>query len=77
MNISAVYEFMPRRALAPGLHMGLSVLLDVQESEYYCTGSESVGFKVGTLVRHSLGERIDIKSINEFCYMNEFKREPF
>ncbi|XP_059082617.1 pickpocket protein 28-like isoform X1 [Tigriopus californicus] len=44
-NLSTTYEFMPRRALAPGLHMGLSVMLDVQESEYFCTGSESVGFK--------------------------------
>ena len=39
-------EEMPRRAIAPGLHMGLSLLLDVQEEEYYCSGTESVGFKV-------------------------------
>eukprot|EP00095_Tigriopus_kingsejongensis_P004645 snap_masked-scaffold29_size597861-processed-gene-1.10 protein:Tk04645 transcript:snap_masked-scaffold29_size597861-processed-gene-1.10-mRNA-1 annotation:"pickpocket protein 28 isoform x1" len=38
-------EYLPRRALAPGLHMGLSVLLDVDEEEYYCSGTESVGFK--------------------------------
>ncbi len=37
---------MPLRALSPGLHMGLSVVLDVQEHEYYCTGHESIGFKV-------------------------------
>ena len=37
---------MPMRALAPGLHMGLSVMLDVNEEEYYCSGTESVGFKV-------------------------------
>ena len=37
---------MPLRALSPGLHMGLSVVLDVQEEEYYCSGHESVGFKV-------------------------------
>ena len=36
---------MPIRALAPGLHMGLSVLLDVKEDEYFCSGTESVGFK--------------------------------
>ena len=41
------HEEMPRRALAPGLHMGLSVMLDVQEDDYYCSGTESVGFKVG------------------------------
>lgn len=39
---------MPRRALAPGLHMGLSVLLDVKEHEYYCSGTESIGFKVNS-----------------------------
>ncbi|XP_071743578.1 pickpocket protein 28 [Lepeophtheirus salmonis] len=37
---------MPRRTSSPGLTMGLSVLLNVQENEYYCTGSESVGFKI-------------------------------
>ncbi len=37
---------MPLRSLAPGLHMGLSVVLDVREEEYYCSGTESVGFKV-------------------------------
>ena len=41
-----VGEDMPRRALGPGLHMGLSVMLDMQEEEYYCTGSQSVGIKV-------------------------------
>ena len=38
-------EYMPRRSVAPGLHMGLTVLLDVQEDEYYFTGPQSVGFK--------------------------------
>ncbi len=36
----------PLRAIAPGLHMGLSVIMDVKEEEYYCSGTESVGFKV-------------------------------
>ena len=40
---------MPVRAIAPGLHMGLSVVLDVKEEEYYCSGTESVGFKVRRL----------------------------
>ena len=26
--------------------MGLSVVLDVQHEDYYCSGTESVGFKV-------------------------------
>ena len=43
---------MPLRALAPGLHMGLSVVLDVKEEEYYCTGHESTGFKVSTQIRY-------------------------
>ena len=42
-------EEMPRRALAPGLHMGLSVMINVKEDEYYCSGTESVGFKVRRL----------------------------
>ena len=38
-------EELPRRSTSPGLHMGLSLLLDVQENEYYCTGTRSTGFK--------------------------------
>ena len=41
-----VEDELPRRGKAPGMHMGLSVLMDVREEEYFCTGSESVGFKV-------------------------------
>ena len=39
-------ERLPRRSTAPGLHMGLTVLMDVQKDEYFCSGTESVGFKV-------------------------------
>ncbi len=37
---------LPLRAIAPGLHMGISVLMDVHKDDYYCSGTESVGFKV-------------------------------
>ena len=40
---------MPVRAISPGLHMGLSIMLDVKEHEYHCAGTESLGFKVGKL----------------------------
>ncbi len=40
-------EKLPRRSTAPGLHMGLTMLLNVQKNDYYCSGTESVGFKVG------------------------------
>ena len=40
---------MPRRSIAPGKDVGLSVMLNVEKNEYYCTGTESVGFKVPTL----------------------------
>jgi hypothetical protein len=43
-------EELPRRSIAPGLSMGLSVMLNLNEEEYYCTGTESIGFKVGTLI---------------------------
>ncbi len=39
---------MPLRALSPGLHMGLTVVVDVKEDEYYCSGTESMGFKAST-----------------------------
>ena len=39
-------ESMPRRSVAPGNDAGLSIMLNVEIDEYYCTGTESVGFKV-------------------------------
>ena len=39
-------EVVPRRGIAPGRSMGLSLILNVKEDEYYCSGTESVGFKV-------------------------------
>ena len=39
-------EELPLRGLSPGRSMGLSVMLNVKENEYYCSGTESVGFKV-------------------------------
>ena len=39
-------EPLPRRVIAAGLHAGLTVALNVEKDEYYCSGSESVGFKV-------------------------------
>ena len=38
-------EELPLRGIAPGKSMGLSVMLNVKEDEYYCSGTESVGFK--------------------------------
>ena len=38
-------EELPLRGIAPGKSMGLSVMLNVKEDEYYCSATESVGFK--------------------------------
>ena len=38
-------EEMPRRAITPGLHMGLSVTLNTQVKEEFCTSFQSSGFK--------------------------------
>ena len=38
-------EEMPRRAIAPGLHMGLSITLNTQVAESYCTEFQSTGLK--------------------------------
>lgn len=38
-------EELPLRGIAPGKSMGLNVMLNVKEEEYYCSGTESVGFK--------------------------------
>ena len=45
LNSNFSKEELPRRTSAPGLTMGLTVILDVQEEEYFCSGTESVGFK--------------------------------
>ena len=39
-------EDLPRRSLSPGLHSGLTLLLNVEKDEYHCSGTESAGFKV-------------------------------
>ena len=38
-------EEMPRRAITPGLHMGLSVTLNTRVYEEFCTSFQSSGFK--------------------------------
>jgi len=38
-------EEMPRRAITPGLHMGLSVTLNSRVNEQFCTSFQSSGFK--------------------------------
>ena len=38
-------EQMPRRSIAPGRHSGLTLMLNVERDDYYCSGTESVGFK--------------------------------
>ena len=43
-------ETLPRRAIAAGLHAGLTVILNVEKEEYYCSGAESIGWKVSHLL---------------------------
>ena len=38
-------EEMPRRAITPGLHMGLTVTLNSRVEEQFCTSFQSSGFK--------------------------------
>ena len=39
------HESLPRRSIAPGLHAGLTVVLNAEKDEYYCSGRAS-GFRV-------------------------------
>ena len=39
-------ESLPRRVIAAGLHAGLTVILNLEKEEYYCSGAESIGWKV-------------------------------
>lgn len=66
-NMGKPGEDLPRRGIAPGLHMGLSVLMDVQEEEYYCSGTESVGFKVGPTYNTSLRAQQDLEVFTKFA----------
>lgn len=36
----------PRRPLGAGVHLGLTIILDAQIDQYYCSSTRSVGFKV-------------------------------
>lgn len=40
----------PRRQMKAGLTNGLSFLLNVNYKEYYCTSSDSVGFRASFLI---------------------------
>ncbi|KAK9888762.1 hypothetical protein WA026_000987 [Henosepilachna vigintioctopunctata] len=39
-------EYIPRRPLGAGQHLGLSITLDTQVDNYYCSSTASVGFKI-------------------------------
>ncbi|XP_066261767.1 pickpocket protein 28-like [Euwallacea similis] len=39
-------EYIPRRPLGAGAHLGLTVILDAQVDNYYCSSTRSTGFKV-------------------------------
>ncbi|XP_050307294.1 pickpocket protein 28-like [Anthonomus grandis grandis] len=39
-------DYIPRRPLGAGAHLGLSVILDAQINNYYCSSTRSTGFKV-------------------------------
>ena len=38
-------EELPRRAVSPGLHMGLTVTINAEVDEFYCGGFQSSGLK--------------------------------
>ena len=42
-------ETLPRRVISAGLHAGLTVVLNVDKEEYFCSGSESIAFKVSKI----------------------------
>ncbi|XP_045472093.1 pickpocket protein 28-like isoform X2 [Harmonia axyridis] len=39
-------DYIPRRPLGSGQHLGLSIILDTQVDNYYCSSTNSVGFKI-------------------------------
>jgi amiloride-sensitive sodium channel len=43
---NATADTLPRRALGAGAHLGLTLILDVEAEEFYCSTSAGVGFKV-------------------------------
>ena len=61
---------MPRRSIAPGKDIGLSIMLNVEKDEYYCTGTESVGFKV--MLSVSLFRFTHVKSYLLSCDKENF-----
>lgn len=43
-------DYIPRRPLGAGAHLGLTVILDAQINEYFCSSTSSIGFKVKQLL---------------------------
>ena len=40
------HEHLPRRSISPGLFSGLSVVLNLNHSEHFCTSTSAIGLRV-------------------------------
>jgi amiloride-sensitive sodium channel len=47
-NVTA--DSIPRRAFGAGVHLGLTLVLDVEADEFYCSTSAGAGFKVKNVI---------------------------
>jgi hypothetical protein len=57
-NITA--DTIPRRAFGAGAHLGLTLVLDAEADEFYCTSSAGVGFKVKDVTSNLLAISIRV-----------------
>lgn len=61
----------PWRSWGPGSHLGLTVVLDANLDEYYCSSEVSMGFKVPTTINSLSG--VNVKLLIPF---HQYSRTP-
>lgn len=56
-------EFYPRTAAGTGESLGLTIILDVESDQYYCSSTNSIGFK---MAMHSPTETPNVREVGLF-----------
>jgi hypothetical protein len=51
---NATADTPPRRAFGVGVHLGLTLVLDVEADQFYCSSSAGAGFKVKNVTSNKL-----------------------
>lgn len=66
---AASLDWLPWRAWGAGSHLGLSIVLDANLDEYYCSSEVSIGFKVNKANQNPDGGFKQFNQVFSKCYI--------